>query len=150
MSWDERSLGRGIKWAGLENLSTTVRIVVLPLDGGRPVMKTRKIYSRKPQEALQLQSGGGLWPIHHCSHLSRIHLYVAYSYDVFQEGDGGGMVFTFLCFDKQLVLQKKLEDLPDMEDKFLNWLNMSRRTLLTRAWNTAGVLVSPNGITRYW
>jgi hypothetical protein len=31
------SLGRGIKWVALENRSTTVRMVVLPSDGGRPV-----------------------------------------------------------------------------------------------------------------
>lgn len=39
----EGSLGRGIKWVALENLSTTVRMVVLPSDGGRPVTKSREM-----------------------------------------------------------------------------------------------------------
>ena len=30
------------------------------------------------------------------------------------------MEFVFLCFDEQLVLQKKLEDLSDMSDMFLS------------------------------
>jgi hypothetical protein len=38
--------GRGIKWVALENLSTTVRIVVLPSDGGSPVTKSRDIWDQ--------------------------------------------------------------------------------------------------------
>jgi hypothetical protein len=40
-------LGRGIKWLALEKLSTTVRIVVLPSDLGRPVTKSRGIWEEQ-------------------------------------------------------------------------------------------------------
>jgi hypothetical protein len=50
MSWavslTEGNLGRGIKWAALENLSTPVRIVVLPSDGRKPLTKSRDIWEQ--------------------------------------------------------------------------------------------------------
>jgi hypothetical protein len=50
MSWavslSEGNLGRGMKWAALENLSTTEWIVVLPSDGRRPVTKSRDIWDQ--------------------------------------------------------------------------------------------------------
>ena len=49
MSWAvslaEGNLGRGMKWAALENLST-VRMMVLPSDGGSPVTKSREIWDQ--------------------------------------------------------------------------------------------------------
>jgi hypothetical protein len=46
ISFAEGTLGSGMKWVALENLFTTVRIVVLPPDGGRPVMKSRDIWDQ--------------------------------------------------------------------------------------------------------
>ena len=43
----ESNLGRGMKWAAFENLSTTVRMVVLPSDGGSPVTKSREIWDQE-------------------------------------------------------------------------------------------------------
>ena len=40
VSLAEGSPGRAKKWAAFENLSTTVRMVVLPLDGERLVTKS--------------------------------------------------------------------------------------------------------------
>ncbi len=41
VSWADGNLGSGIKWAALENRSTTVKTTVFPADGGRPVTKSR-------------------------------------------------------------------------------------------------------------
>ncbi len=41
VSLAEGSLGKGTKWATLEKRSTTIRITVLPFDGGRPETKSR-------------------------------------------------------------------------------------------------------------
>lgn len=38
------SFGRATKWAALENQSIIVRIVVLPAEGGSPVMKSREMW----------------------------------------------------------------------------------------------------------
>lgn len=38
------SFGRATKWAALENQSIIVRIVVLPAEGGSPVMKSREVW----------------------------------------------------------------------------------------------------------
>lgn len=39
------SFGRATKWAALENQSITVRIVVLPAEGGSPVIKSREMWN---------------------------------------------------------------------------------------------------------
>jgi hypothetical protein len=41
-----------MKWAALENLFTTVRIVVLPSDGGSPVTKSREIWAMRDRKWL--------------------------------------------------------------------------------------------------
>jgi len=43
MMWRSRSLARGTKWAILLNRSTTIRMIQLPLDGGRPVTKSNEM-----------------------------------------------------------------------------------------------------------
>ena len=44
-----------MKWAVLVNLSTTVRIVVLPSDGWRPVTKSRDIWIRAVRNGKRLE-----------------------------------------------------------------------------------------------
>jgi hypothetical protein len=39
------------------------------------------------------------------------------------------------------------EDVVNVDEE--NLFNMLQRTSFTRAWNTAGALVRPNGMTRY-
>ena len=46
VSLPEGSLGRGMNWAALENQSTTVRMAVMPSDGGNPVTKSRDIWDQ--------------------------------------------------------------------------------------------------------
>ncbi len=46
VSLAEGSLGRGMKWTAFENLSTTVRTTLLPLDGGRPVTKSMAMWDQ--------------------------------------------------------------------------------------------------------
>ena len=46
VSLAEGSLGRGMMWAALETQSTTVRMAVLPSDGGRPVTKSREMWDQ--------------------------------------------------------------------------------------------------------
>jgi hypothetical protein len=52
----EGNLGRGMKWVALENLSTTVRIVVLGSDGGSPVTKSSDIWDG--DEKQEVAEGG--------------------------------------------------------------------------------------------
>lgn len=47
VSLAEGSFGRGMKWAILLNWSTTVRMVVSPLDGGRLVIKFGEMWDQR-------------------------------------------------------------------------------------------------------
>jgi hypothetical protein len=60
-----------------------------------------------------------LRPIHHCFHLSRIHLDITLSNDISQKGDCRAGKLTLLSFHEQLVLQEALKDLTDMKNMFL-------------------------------
>jgi hypothetical protein len=67
-----------------------------------------------------------LKPIHHCFHLSRIHLNIALSNDISHKDDRRAVELTLLGFHKQLVLQETLKDLSDMEYMFLGRLGKNR------------------------
>ncbi len=61
------------------------------------------------------------------------------------------MKLTFLCSNKQVVLQELLEDLTHMlrrvsgkDQDTYSRSNMSRRTTFTRFWKMVGVLIEPN------
>lgn len=69
---------------------------------------------------LQLHSGCGLRPIHHPSHLVRVHLNILCSDDASSEGYGGAMELTFLRLHEKLVLKETLDDLSDIEDMLLS------------------------------
>lgn len=50
-----KSFGRATKWAALENQSINVRIVVLPAEGGSPVMKSRDVGPRSARLGKRLK-----------------------------------------------------------------------------------------------
>ncbi len=63
VSLADGNLGSGIKWAALENRSTTVKTTVFPADGGRPVTKSRAMcdYGREGMgSGLRKPAGGEL------------------------------------------------------------------------------------------
>lgn len=102
-------------------------------------------------------------PLCHCWHICRISPHLTTFNNKTQKQDLVGMEFAFLCF-RILVVQQPLFNLTNMCLVFLQVLRKdqdiieidqtkrlrtSRRTLLIRAWKTAGALVRPNDITRY-
>ena len=62
VSLAEGSLGRGMKWTDLENRSTTVRIVVLLSDRGRPVIKSSDTWDHGLLGTCRVGSGRSLIP----------------------------------------------------------------------------------------
>ncbi|XP_070304212.1 uncharacterized protein [Salvelinus sp. IW2-2015] len=101
----ERNLGRG---EGIQG-------------GGQGAVTPGKaaIEVGEPQEALQLHHGRRQGPFHHRFHLLGIHLDTLSRDDVAQKGNAGAMELALFHLNEQLVLQKALENLPDIEHMFL-------------------------------
>ena len=87
--------GGATKWAAFEKQSITVRMVVLPFDGGRPVTKYKDMWHRP--------------------NLGWIHMVLGD--DVAEKGHAGYIENTFLCLHKLFVLQEALEYLSSNDIK---------------------------------
>lgn len=97
----------------------------------------------------------------------RVSLYLPALNYVTPEADRVDLKLAFLCFYKQAVLKQSLNNLTDTDGVFIGgtreeeytvqvhdkaktkWLRKSLRRSFTRAWNIAGALMRPKGMTKY-
>ena len=77
---------------------------------------------------------GGLGPLYHRSHLTRVHTNLPLCQNVTQAGNRAAVELAFLCLDKRVILLQPLQDLAVMEDVF-------RQSRITE-----GALVRPKSI----
>lgn len=101
--------------------------------------------------------------LHHCFNLGPVWRELLLLHDKTQKGDRSDIKLTFLRLDEKFVLLQATQNQPDM----LNVLLLRRREdedvvyvhkegfacyggcPFFNSWETAGVLVNPNGITSY-